>query len=211
MSSAKITLIGFNNYMQSVGTDLFKDLSLPEGIDKENLVDNILLTGGEFESLYSDPFFLQGAIGVWAKKWYRTFSKWQEALNIEYNPLENYDRFEDWTDDGEQTSKSTSKSDSKGNDTSSGSTTNSRSAYDAEGFSDHDKSESKTESDTSTETNAEADGEQKNKSHHIGRLHGNIGVTTSQQMLQSELDIAEWNLIQHITDIFLSEFVIPIY
>ena len=44
-----------------------------------------------------------------------------------------------------------------------------------------------------------------------GRIHGNIGVTTSQQMLQAELDIAQWNLYEHITDLFLSEFVIPIY
>ena len=46
---------------------------------------------------------------------------------------------------------------------------------------------------------------------HEGRIHGNIGVTTSQQMLQAELDIAEWNIYEHITDLFLTEFVIPIY
>ena len=49
------------------------------------------------------------------------------------------------------------------------------------------------------------------KNVHSGRLHGNIGVTTSQQMLEAELDIARWNIYEHITDIFLSEFIIPIY
>jgi len=44
-----------------------------------------------------------------------------------------------------------------------------------------------------------------------GRAHGNIGVTTSQQMLQSELDIVAWNIYEHITDLFLQEFVIPVY
>ena len=40
---------------------------------------------------------------------------------------------------------------------------------------------------------------------------GNIGVTTSQQMLQQELDIGYWNLYQRITDLFLREFTIPVY
>ena len=46
---------------------------------------------------------------------------------------------------------------------------------------------------------------------HTGRIHGNIGVTTSQQMLQSELDIARFNLIQQITDLFLTEFTLMVY
>ena len=40
---------------------------------------------------------------------------------------------------------------------------------------------------------------------------GNIGVTTSQQMLQSELDIATWNLYEHIADLFVTEFCIMVY
>ena len=43
------------------------------------------------------------------------------------------------------------------------------------------------------------------------RTHGNIGVTTSQQMLQSELDIAKWNIYEQITDLFISEFCIMVY
>ena len=44
-----------------------------------------------------------------------------------------------------------------------------------------------------------------------GRTHGNIGVTTSQQMLQSELDIDRWNLYEHIADLFQDEFCIAVY
>lgn len=46
---------------------------------------------------------------------------------------------------------------------------------------------------------------------HSARLFGNIGVTTSQQMLESELKIAEWNLYEHIADIFIDEFCILVY
>ena len=50
-----------------------------------------------------------------------------------------------------------------------------------------------------------------NDSEHTGRVHGNIGVTTSQQMLTQELDMGYWNLYQRITDLFLREFTIPVY
>ena len=46
---------------------------------------------------------------------------------------------------------------------------------------------------------------------HKARLFGNIGVTTSQQMLQSEFDIARWNMYEHIADLFASEFCIMVY
>ena len=52
---------------------------------------------------------------------------------------------------------------------------------------------------------------EKTDSTRLGRAHGNIGVTTSQQMLQSELDIARWNIYEQITDLFLSEFCIMVY
>ena len=50
-----------------------------------------------------------------------------------------------------------------------------------------------------------------NDSEHDGRIHGNIGVTTSQQMLQQELDLGYWNIYDKITQLFLQEFVIPVY
>ena len=46
---------------------------------------------------------------------------------------------------------------------------------------------------------------------HEGLVYGNIGVTTSQQMLQSELELARFNLIQNISDMFVDEFCIKVY
>ena len=46
MASAKMTLIGMNIFFANMNDDLFKNLTLPEGIDKQTLTDNILLRGG---------------------------------------------------------------------------------------------------------------------------------------------------------------------
>ena len=211
MASCKITLWGFNSYLKNNNDDLFKQLSLPEGIDKEVLIDNILLRSNDFELLYSEPYFMQEAIGTWSKKWYRTFDKWIKALNITYNPLENYDRMEEWTttDDGHTSSSGTSTDTSNG--TGSSSTENKISAFNSETYSNDNTNTTNTSNSTSGTTTLNNTGASDNTNVRVGRAHGNIGVTTSQQMLESELDIARWNIYEHITDIFLSEFIIPIY
>lgn len=231
MATAKICLIDFNRWMIANNDDLFSLLKLPEGIDKDTLVGNILLRGGEFECVYSDPSFIQNAIAVWSSKWYRTFDKWVKALAIEYSPLENYDRMEEWTDNRKKEDSASDGSNgsigengsfnNNGNSSDNSMTENKVSAFDS---SDYQPSQQTTTEASNSNSNSGSDsrntttsnslthsGEESEDSTHKGRIHGNVGVTTSQQMLISELELAEWNLYEHITDIFLSEFVIPIY
>ncbi len=207
MSSAKVTLIAMNTFFTNAGGDLFSGLTLPEGLAKDTLTNNILLQGGEFEVLYSDPFFLQNAISIWADREAATFERWVNALAIEYAPLENYDRHENWTDtlDSDGTSRTTGT-----NDTStSGTVTTDVSAYDSTGYQPKEKvTTSETiDNDTSENNTSTLD----NTGIHAGRIHGNIGVTTSQQMLEAELDLGYWNIYSRITDMFLKEFTIMIY
>lgn len=216
MSAAKLTLIGLEQFMQLNDDSLFTDLVLPEDIDKDVLVNNILLNGSDFEVIYPDPQFLKEAITLWSKKWNRTFAKWVTALDIEYAPLENYDRKEDYSDTLNKGIKTSGRRDN-GNERSfdqyHNETETQVSAYDS---SSYQPSEKTTETPSGKIIDKFGEGTsgsetENSKTVHDGRIHGNIGVTTSQQMLQSELDIAQWNLYEHITDLFLSEFVIPIY
>lgn len=207
MSNAKVTLLGMNAYFQNAGNDLFEFLSLPTGLNKQTLTDNILLQGGEFEVLYSDPMSLKTSIGIWSDREAATFKRWVDALAIEYAPLENYDRHEDWTDtlDSDGTSRTTGT-----NDTStSGTVQTDVSAYDSSGYQPKEKvTTSETIDNDTTESNTST---LDNTGRHTGRVHGNIGVTTSQQMLESELDLGYWNIYSRITDMFLEEFCIMIY
>lgn len=343
MAIAKITLIGMYQWMNDQNDPLFKNLTVPVGMDKDKLINTILYHGAEFGVLYADPHFMQALIGVWSDRYYHTLNRWVRALEIEYDPLENYDRREEWYDSGlrsktgsssrsgsevngftrsdnsvESTSKtgsdsgSTSRSDVQiGNDknentgsssdvktsSSKDTTTNSNatsqttagtktgdqsedhkvSAFDSSSYQNKDKTdtnntgsdvtvsqtnssgttnvdgnvnsveqhqssegqsaennrienESTTDSRSTNETgtgsritngsgtdnkmtsesgsDAEAEG---HSAIHTGRLHGNIGVTTSQQMLQSELDIARFNIYDEAADLFISEFCIYVY
>ena len=91
MSIAKLTLIGMNNYDNS----LFDNLRF-ENVDHETMVNTILLNCGEFEVLYPNIETLKNMFTLFSSKWSRTVSKWVSALNTEYKPLENYDRYENF-------------------------------------------------------------------------------------------------------------------
>lgn len=264
MSSAKMTLLGFNRWMKDSQDDLFKAFDdLPAGIDKDVLVNNILLRGGEFEVIYSDPYFMQESIYTWLAKWQRTLEKWLAALAIEYDPLNNYDRHEEYTDTegiGDTETRSGTRTDSRnrdtsgrtdanasntsfaatntdGSDTGTQGTENLVSAFDASTYQAKDRSDTTTGSTTSSSTVTNGSGTASNLENrsdtesergsestadtraasrnrllqHTAHLFGNIGVTTAQEMLESELSIAEWNLYDHITDLFLTEYIIPVY
>lgn len=95
MSTAtRWTLIG----MQEYETTLFDTLELPEGYDKQTFIDSLLLEHGEKCVLYTDPDFMKYSIGIWSRKWRLELTRIYEALTAEYNPLYNYDRFEEISD-----------------------------------------------------------------------------------------------------------------
>ena len=203
MSSAKMTVLGLYRYGAYDNQDLFENMKIPAGIDRQDLINNILEQGAAFEILYPDFEYLQFSIGAWSKRWYRTMEKWLEALNIQYDPLNNYDRHEEWTDNDKVSGKTET---AEGVNTT-GQDELSVTAYDSDQYHNKEKTDSSgtSESTGSSETNTDG------TSTHSGHLYGNIGVTTSQEMLREELDVQKFNLIQQITDLFLNEFCILVY
>lgn len=195
MSQAKITIRGMYNFDNS----LFDNLTFPAGIDRDLAISRIMNKSEEFCVVYSDFDYLKDRIGTWGRVWERTFTKWVEALAVKYDPLFNYDRHED-IDDTAASHSSTTTSASTSSDTE-----NKVSAYDETDYSNKEKVTS------GANTSQGGVGDADSETHRHAHLYGNIGVTTSQQMLRDELDIATWNLYEHISDLFIEEFCILIY
>lgn len=208
MAIATGTLIGLETFLNSNNQSVFDDLELPSSVDKDTLVDTIMLDVGDYESLWYDPFFFKNMVGIWSRKWFRTFEKWGDALAIAYEPLENYDRREEWEEAANDTSKMNGVINGNSTISSNNNSKNNVSAYNSADYSPSDEtvsSGSQTDVNNSTSDSTTVNTSSNKRS---GRAHGNIGVTTSQQMLQAELDVASWNLYQHITDIFAKEFLL---
>lgn len=74
---------------------LFDDLVLPEGLDKELVIDTILMELGELSIIYSNPKMLQSLIGIWSKRRNFVWTEMYKTLLYKYNPIENYTRTEE--------------------------------------------------------------------------------------------------------------------
>lgn len=209
MAQSKITLIGFYNYYKAVDKDLFANLALPVGIDKDVVVNNILLRGGEFEVLFSNPEFLENMMSVWSNKYNHTFERWYLALTEDYNPLHNYDRHEEYSDnriDGETVNRnnnrntnrtmSNNENGSRGENVTAldhsissgtGETTNSVSAYDSSNYSPHDKSNSEsTGNNVSTATTNVTGTDNRNST--TSDLMQDINNDNSNRLLNSKIE-----------------------
>lgn len=216
MGCLTMSIMGIERYIVELEeASLFSNISLPEGIDKDLLVDTILNDSASFETVYSNPNYLRFVIKNWFKTHLFTFQKWVDALNIKYDPLNNYDRTETFVDVTNKNNKSNLNNTT--NDIqaeySKGESLDQTVGYESTAFTNKDKtnSDSMLNRNNVNTLDSTSNSQDMEEVTHTARLYGNIGVTTSQQMLQSELDIAKFNLIQQISDLFIQDFCLLVY
>lgn len=195
MMGMYITVTGVYNLYPN----LFEKMQLPDGVDMETARDNILFQCGELELVYSEPSFLRALIGNWSKRRAYKWKTLQGTTTLEYNPIDNYDRQEEWSDEESGTSEA------GGNTSTSGNSLDKK-----KGFEGGDLVETSGASDSST-AQTSSKGSSSTKSTHSGHVHGNIGVTTSQQMLMSERDVANFSIYDVIAQDFAREFCMYVY
>ena len=227
MPQSKITLIGMESYLNP-DRSIFENLTLPEGIDKDTLIGAIILRCQEFELLYTDPDYMILAVQIWGKKHYWTFDRWVKLINKEYDPLYNKDYHEEITDTHEGAASGQGSSTETQNQTRTddihGSNdetlTHSEKAYNSGSSfveTTKDVTDQKTAQTGTVNNQGTATGtfnNSSNDSYVNGRkLHGygNIGVTAAQTLFMKELEVAEFNMYEHIADLFASEFCLMIY
>lgn len=175
--------------------------------DKEVLLSTIINRASSFCVLYPNPDYFKLMSDKWWSKWKDAFYRWLLAIQSEYNPLENYDRIEDWTDKivDDNEIKQTGTVGTTGNNTS----TNEKSAYDASTYQPLNKV---TDGINTTDTrNLKDEIDNIRDITHKGKIHGNIGVTTSQQMLEAELKVRLQNVYDMMTDCFIKDLLIAVY
>jgi len=209
-----LTVEGLYNYDNT----LFDGFNVPDGLVKQIAIDAILMRTRELEILYPDFNYMKNRITIWSNKYQINWKKLYDTTVLEYNPIENYDRVEDWSDTDNETSSSardnTIKSTSTNEIMNSVNVTDQNTAFNA-GLADHAKQITDgdtTENGSVTNTEKESVNDGRTEKHtRTGRVHGNIGVTTSQQMIQSERDLVVFNLYDLIAESFVENFCLIVY
>lgn len=181
-------------------------------IDKDVLIDTIMMYYGERQALYPDADVMKRAVVMWVKRWKTNIARLWRVNVIEYNPI--------WNKDGTITEVRTpdiikqndtngeARSDTSGN----AETINDRQGFNSDEFNpvtrdkstDTGVSSSKTkgvsvETETGTETIVRTEG-------------GNIGVTKTQEMIMDEWQL--WsvnNFYNEVAAMFARDFVLAIF
>lgn len=215
MRSDTLSILGLYNYDNTI----FDLLTLPEGLDKTILVKSICAELADMELLYPNPEVMKDLIGVWSAGCQYEWAKLLESMNFEYNPIDNYDRTETRTltsqgtgsgTDGGSDSLSTTKQHT-GQEQDTGKVT----AFNSGSLADKNQSTG-TSSATDTESASTQYGKTKQETFSKSdsetiRAHGNIGVTTTMQMIREQRDIVKFNLYDIITEEFKLRFCVLIY
>lgn len=242
-----------------------------KGVETSDFIDYFLLSYGDMTPLYTIPALLQRNITLTAQSLKWSIDKLYHLTELEYNPIFNYDRHEEWLDSmdnkyqkGTTTNESSFQKGTistegeykKGNinsdstfqkgTISTNNTTNSDDQHKVAAFNASDlqiatgdttdsiatgteshgaDTTSTTESfgsdtshssethgvDTTTET-VKNDVDTTNETNkHSGYMYGNIGVTTTQAMIQAERNVAMLNYMDDVCKLYAERLLIGVW
>ena len=159
--------------------NIFQGLQVPEGLNREAVINEILLQCAELEIVYPSIDIMKLAITTWSIANQYTWQKLYDTMVVEYNPIWNVDAtvIIDRDTSGQ------------------GNATDAVKGFNSDTWAESDKTDTDSwavEDVTETRT-------------------GNIGVTTTQQMLEQERKIADFNMISYIAQSFKQRFCLLIY
>ena len=192
MSQTGATL---NDLMHLWDGDLFDDITIPSGMDKTSVVNQIMLDNGLLEVVYPEHDLLKGLIKAHFLARQIDYQRLWDVVSQTYNPLHNLDRKNTLTEKTERTDSA--------NGTTATSNENKVSAFDSSTYQPSEELRGSTNSITDTQ----------GQDIHTLESHeeGSIGVITPQDMLRREFDIRkDWNIYKFISMDFRDNFMIQL-
>lgn len=216
---AVMDLISFYQFDDSI----LSQLVLPQGVDRDTLIDNLLIETAELELLYSDFNFLKGAIGRWSSKQLKVWTELLKTENYEYEPLWNKDYHVSSSENRnlrgtEDISKRTD-DDNTYTGSNSGTATVTNSVYGFNGSTE--APESKSASSTGSQASStdsrdisevvDRDTTDTGTVKHESWERGNIGVMSTQDLIKQQREVVQFNIYDYIISDFKNRFCLLLY
>lgn len=179
----------------------------PPVLNKDTLIANIILTCAELSLVYPDPQTIREAVRLWTNV---NFHKWCELYSTmlyKYNPIWNKDG--SYTDERQLSRNDTGSANSSGTSNVSGDLRHNVTGYDTNAYSPNTQEVTDNSSGYSSAGSTADNRAETEKTVHTEQ--GNIGVTTTQQMIIEQRNVVEFNLYDYITQDFKRNFCVMVY
>lgn len=188
---------------------------VPDGVDRDDVIACIVEQYGQQTLAHPDPEYMRQYVPIWSKRRVGIWSKLLKTTELEYNPIENYDRTEEIAEHRETGRKTNTTTTATGGDVteSSNNTEHQVSAENVYTYQPDSKDTAGESMSVRRTTNTSGNvGEAGTDSFtHRNHTHGNIGVTTSQQMIEAERSVVRYSLIEEIAADYRDAFCLSIY
>lgn len=220
---AIIPIVTLYEYDNSIFNDIYV-----KGVSKDQLIEHFLLSYGDLTPVYQEPTYLRRHVTSVAKSLQWTIDHLWEVTQLEYNPIENYDRIESWTDSGNGTFQKgkvdTEETYQKGTATTTFGKT-SDATHKVAAFNSSTPEVANTDNITDSGSDTQSFGvdtttgsvtngldASTTSGTHEGRIHGNIGVTTSQRMMRAEIDLTKaYNFLDEVCQLYADRLLIGVW
>ena len=173
------------NGLYAYDPTIFEYFYLPDALQssKQDIIDYICESCAELEIVYPDANIMKNSIRIWSSRNLERWRKLYETTQYVYNPI--------WNKDGTFTETYSD------NAVTSNTGTRQTTGYNDDSFVDRDKETATGNANTSgTRTRTE---------------QGNIGITSTQQLIKEQREIVDFNIIEIIAADFRKYYCLMVW
>lgn len=191
--------------------DIFDGVQFPEAVDRDLTIETICTQTAELSLVYVDPRQLKWLLTIWSKKRLHIWEELEKTLHYEYNPIHNYDRKEDRVLDIGRQLKAAQDRQTNTSTTLDSTETGSKSGYNSGSLVVSDETVTNSDQTSSLKDGLDTSEDETTKEGESIYARGNIGVTSTQDLINQQREVVQFDIIQFIVEDFKSEFCVMVY
>lgn len=196
---ARLSILGLYNYDSTI----FDPIEMPGDLDKDTFIALLIGECAELPVLYPNPDIFRQMLSAWVRQHRWNWDELYKTMMYDYNPIHNYDRHEE-TDD---TTHTTVDNKQVGNIHTQATTTGENAAYPSNNLVRSDRQSGDSVNDSTNRVQGDDNTDYTHRSY----MYGNIGVTTTQQMIDQQRDSVRYNLYTEMLTDFVDAFCVRVY
>ena len=183
-------------------TDPPEKFKIYSGTENSRAKKKVVYECGMLECVHQDPGTFKEAVCQWVSansyRWTRLF----QTTLYKYDAISNYDRTEEWEETDEEHEAQNGEGSNNGNSTA---------THNVGAYNNAMQKAGEDVSEGSSSYNATGSKDSNKTRKHRARMFGNIGVTTTQEMIESERRVVSFDVADIIAKEFRQQFCIAVY
>ena len=201
-----LSFLGLYNYDNT----LFEALTVPTGVNKDTVVNNLMLSTNTLSVVYPNPDTLKTALGVFSEMMMPSWQRAYDALQTQYEALYNVDIAESETRTPDLETVRAPDLTSSGQNGGSDSTTTQVAAFNGNQLADREK-QTTTLGTTNTVTTSGTEKTTETGTDTTERTYAGYRGRNPQEAIQAEIDLAINNIVQMIVQDIKCNFCVMVY